>query len=71
MPFPKNYEILPGRERHNYETNPTEIISFGDIQLETKFEHRSCVGMIFTDSVSPIVLFTTLYINPMVLNFLQ
>jgi hypothetical protein len=34
MPFPKNYEILPSCEGYNYETNPTGIISFGDLQLE-------------------------------------
>jgi hypothetical protein len=28
--FPKNYELLPGRVKHIYETNPTGFISFGD-----------------------------------------
>jgi hypothetical protein len=47
MPYPKNYEILPGCEKHNYETNPTGIMPVGDPQLEIKFDHRSCLGMIY------------------------
>jgi hypothetical protein len=54
MPFPKNYEILPGCVRHNYETNPTGIISFGDPQLEIKFEHCICVGMILQILLAPL-----------------
>jgi hypothetical protein len=54
MTFPKNYEILPGCERHNYETNPTGIISFGDPQLEIKFKHCSCVGMILQILLAPL-----------------
>jgi hypothetical protein len=54
MPFPQNYEILPGCERHNYETNPTGIISFEDPQLEIKFKHRSCVGMVLQILLAPL-----------------
>jgi hypothetical protein len=34
MPFPKNYEIVPACERHNYETNPTGITSIEGVELE-------------------------------------
>jgi hypothetical protein len=47
MPYSKNYEILPGCEKHNYETNPTGIVPVGDPQLEIKFDHRSYLDMIY------------------------
>jgi hypothetical protein len=54
MPFPKNYEILPGCERHNCETNPMGIISIEGLKLEIKFEHCCCVGKILQILLVPL-----------------